>query len=249
MIALRQLVDSVLSALIAPPCAVCGVVLEQPLTGAICTPCWKAVVPVAPPLCRTCGDPLPSWRIHTISEGRCPRCRRRPPVLIHARAIGAYEGALREIIHALKYKGRRSVGPQLARLMQEHGRDVLRGADAIVPVPLHARRQRERGFNQAEDLARGLDLPIVHALRRVKSTRPQVELPAAQRHRNVRDAFAIAGRGGSRTVPTIRSRIIVLVDDVATTGATLEACARVLKAAGATEVRALTAARVVSARR
>lgn len=127
--------------------------------------------------------------------------------------------------------------------MREHGAGVLAGADAVIPVPLHGRRLRERGFNQAEDLARHLDLPIVHALRRVKSTRPQVELPAAQRHRNVRDAFEMA----ATKIPALHT--VVVVDDVSTTGATLDACARVLQASGVREVRALTAARVVSAPR
>lgn len=122
---------------------------------------------------------------------------------------------------------------------------MLKGADLLVPVPLHRARQRERGFNQADDLARGLDLPIVQALRRVRRTRPQIELEAAQRQMNVGGAFAMAGSRKGAT----HGRVIVLIDDVTTTGATLEACARVLKAAGAAEVRALTAARVVTAPR
>jgi ComF family protein len=125
--------------------------------------------------------------------------------------------------------------------MALHGRDILQTADALVPVPLHRRRLRQRGFNQAADLARHLGLPAVHALRRVRATHPQVDLPAPQRHANVQGAFAL-----SNTRASVHDRIVVLVDDVATTGATLEACARVLKNAGAKEVRAITAARVVS---
>jgi ComF family protein len=151
---------------------------------------------------------------------------------------------LREIIHALKYQGRRSTAPPLATLMKQQGASVLAGADAVVPVPLHPARERERGFNQAEDLARGLGLPVARALRRVKSTRPQVDLTADERKTNVSDAFLCSG--GASAPPL---RVVVLVDDVTTTGATLEACARILKAAGAREVRALTAARVSSAPR
>jgi len=157
------------------------------------------------------------------------------------RAIGSYEGALRAIVHALKYEGRRSLARPLAALMRERGAEVLAGSDCLVPVPLHPTRRRARGFNQALDLARHLGRPIRKALRRVRATPTQTGLPAAQRHRNVRDAFAMAPR-----TPLLSGATVVLVDDVSTTGATLEACARVLKAAGAREVRALLAARVVT---
>ena len=166
-----------------------------------------------------------------------------------AQAAGAYEGALRSIVHAFKYEGRRSIAAALGGMMRERCGDVLEGAHAAVPVPLHPSRRRARGFNQADDLARHLGLPVVPALRRIRATATQADLPAAQRHKNVRGAFALtrhaadfystrgpAGDGGV---------IVVLVDDVSTTGATLESCARALKAGGVIEVRALTAARVV----
>jgi ComF family protein len=125
--------------------------------------------------------------------------------------------------------------------MRHRGADVLDGAVCVVPVPLHSSRRRERGFNQAMDLARQLGLPVVGALARTRATSAQTGLPAAQRHRNVRDAFAVTGAGARLVGATV-----VLVDDVSTTGATLEACARILKGAGVGEIRALTAARVVS---
>jgi ComF family protein len=162
-----------------------------------------------------------------------------------ARAVGAYDGALRAIVHALKYEGRRSLAKPLADLMRIRGADMLAGAEYVVPVPLHPSRRRERGFNQAADLARHLGLPTCHALARIRETRTQTDLPAAARHRNVSGAFALAPRAAAR----VSERVIVLVDDVSTTGATLEACAVVLKEAGAKEVRALTAARVVLPRR
>lgn len=168
-------------------------------------------------------------------------------------AVGAYDGRLRDVIHALKYDRRRTIGPRLGALMREAGRPVLADADAVVPVPLHRRRERQRGFNQADLLARALGLPVHRVLRRVAFTTPQVDLPASERRRNVHDAFALA-RPSWLPVPASRlpsplGLILVLVDDVSTTGATLEACARVLKGAGAQEVRALTAARVATARR
>ena len=137
-------------------------------------------------------------------------------------------------------------------LLRDAGRDLLDDADACVPVPLHWRRRWIRGFNQAEWLADGLGVPMARLLRRQRWTPPQVGLPEAGRHRNVRDAFGWDGQEARRLgLPEgrlDRGSVLVLVDDVATTGATLEACARVLRAHGAGEVRALTAARAVRAR-
>jgi ComF family protein len=172
---------------------------------------------------------------------RCPRCRRTRRFVDRGRAIGAYEGALRAIIHALKYEGRRSLARPLGALMRRRGADLLEGAACAIPVPLHPSRRRHRGFNQAADLARHVGIPVVPALRRVRATPTQTGLPAAQRHRNVRDAFAV-----TRAAAPLAGRTVVLIDDVSTTGATLEACARALKHAGVGEVRALTAARVVA---
>ncbi len=132
-----------------------------------------------------------------------------------------------------------------------HGAEVIAGADLAVPVPLHRLRQHSRGFNQAFELAVRLGLPVRSPIARRRATRPQVELPAADRRRNVSDAFALrryarTGRWKWQSVGRlIHGAVIVLVDDVSTTGATLDACARVLKAGGAREVRALTAARTV----
>jgi ComF family protein len=164
----------------------------------------------------------------------------RPAVTL-ARAIGPYEGSLRAIVHALKYQGRQTIATPLAVRMCAAGRDVLAGADAVVPVPLHRSRERRRGFNQARELARHLGLPLLEGLRRVRKTAAQADLPAARRHANVRGAFATR-------IPDklVEDLTLVLVDDVSTTGATLNACAAVLLAAGAREVRALTAARAVT---
>jgi ComF family protein len=184
----------------------------------------------------------------------CARCRRRSfrlkpeaTAVDRSRSGGAYEGALRDIIHAFKYDGRRSLAVPLAAIMRTAGAGLLRDADVIVPVPLHVTRRLRRGFNQASDLARRLDRPVVHALWRVRATSPQAGLTAARRRRNVRRAFRLSPlltrRMRSRLID---DRIVVLVDDVSTTGATLDACARVLKEAGAREVRALTAARALT---
>lgn len=241
---MRAYVDALLSVLLAPECAACARPLSRPTDGPVCGGCWNSIPPLPPPLCDVCGDPLPAWRLAATTAAECARCRRLPRHVARARAIGAYEGALRSIVHALKYGGRRSLAKPLGRLMRERGRDVLDGADIAVPVPLHPSRRRERGFNQADDLARYLGLPVAGALCRIRATAAQADLPAARRHGNVRDAFGLRYRAGS-----LAGTRVVLVDDVSTTGATLDACARVLKAGGVREVRALTAARVVTARR
>ena len=194
-------------------------------------------------MCRTCGDPLASWRVISDALAQCARCRRRPPALTLARAAGEYEGSLRDVIHAFKYEGRRGLAAPLGRLAATEGADVLRGAHCVVPVPLHPVRRLQRGFNQAEDLARELGLPVAHILWRPRLTAAQTGLSAWARRRNVRGAFAVSPIWRWRRQADLAGRVIVLVDDVRTTGATLNACAEVLLDAGVGEVRALTVAR------
>jgi len=220
---LRAVANALLTSLFEPPCAACAQILPHPLDGAVCEQCWASVRLAAPLTEHPRG--------HAV-EWAC--------------AVDHYEGRLRDIIHALKYERRRSIAKPLGGLMRERGAALLDGADLVVPVPLHPRRERERGFNQADDLAQQLGLPVAPLLRRVRFTTSQIELPADARHENVRDAFSLD------RLPTPGSRlpaVIVLVDDVATTGATIEACAKALKRGGVREVRALTAARVVTGRR
>ena len=184
----------------------------------MCERCWTSIAP-APSL-------LPSGDAITV-----------------VRAGGDFDGPLRNIIHAFKYEGRRSLAAPLARLMLAAAADTLTGADCIVPVPLHPWRHFRRGFNQASDLAGALGLPTVHALWRMRATAPQSGLTAAARQRNVRGAFRLSPLlSRAARDRALRDRIVVLVDDVRTTGATMNACATVLKEAGVREVRALTAA-------
>lgn len=225
MLFVRQVTDAVLAALLAPPCVCCGHVLDRPLAGAVCQTCWSTLPCLQQP-------------------AACVSSR-----IVRSTAIGDYEGTLRTIIHALKYDRRRSVARGLSKALAACGADLLADADAVIPVPLHRRRERQRGFNQALDLAKGLGPPVLQPLRRLRDTPSQVALPAQERHHNVRDAFALRSPRPWRRSDRLRGAIVVLVDDVTTTGATLDACARTLIAAGAREVRALTAARVVNERR
>ena len=245
--------DAVLAVVFAPVCAACDRPLENPTRGPVCEQCWRSILPLTPPLCDACGDPLATRTADTPPhpvgpEGphydRCTRCRRQKRLIVLTRAIGSYDGALRAIVHAFKYDGRRSLARRLGELMKGRGAMVLAGAEIIVPVPLHPSRRRERGFDQAADLARHVGLPIVRALARIRPTAVQASLPAGGRHANVRDAFALTAAAAR-----LRGRVVDLVDDVSTTGATLEACARAVSGASPREIRALTAARVVSIRR
>lgn len=232
--------DALVAVLLAPVCAACRGALEAPTRGAVCDACWRNIPPLTPPFCDSCGDVLRSWRVLNVAERQCARCRRIRTSISRARALGTYDGSLRAIVHALKYEGRRSLARRLSAMMCAHGAAVLEGADIVVPVPLHPVRRLSRGFNQASDLARGLGIPVVHALRRTRNTGSQADLPAGRRHANVRGAFRLARRAH------IRGACIVIVDDVSTTGATLEACARTLLDGGARDIRALIVARAVS---
>ena len=243
--AVRRVADGILSVVIAPACAACGAILESPTAGPVCGVCWQAVTPLRPPLCDRCGDPLPSWRVIDAAHGVCARCRRAAGTIDRARAAGEYEGRLREIIHALKYSGHVSLSTRLGALMRAAGGDVLEGTSCAVPVPLHPWRRIRRGFNQATALAGQLGLPVVHAVWRARVTSPQAGLTAIERRRNVRDVFILSPwmRRERARRRWLEGRCVLLVDDVRTTGATLEACARVLREAGVAEVRALTLAR------
>jgi ComF family protein len=236
----RGAANGFIAALLAPACAVCDTLLDEPLSGCVCEPCWRSIRPITPPICDRCGDPLPR------PDSSHSHCSDGPSAITRARAVGEYEGTLRDIIHALKYAGRLSLARPLAAQMRARGSDVLTDVDCLVPVPLHWRRKHQRGFNQAREIARYLGLPVVEALRRRRATRPQVELAADRRKTNVADAFALR-RGWFRDY-RIRGKVL-LIDDVSTTGATLEACAAVLRDSGASDVYALTAARVVTRRR
>jgi competence protein ComFC len=221
--ALRSGLDAILAVAFGASCASCGEFLERPSRGPVCSTCWRSVDASIPCVFGVSG------------------------AVDDAGALGLYDGALRSIIHSLKYEGRRSLARPLSARIRARCGAVLDGADLAVAVPLHPSRRRERGFNQALDLARGLGLPVARVLRRVRATPSQTELTVTERHRNVSRAFAPSRLLWLRQ--DIAGRVVVLVDDVSTTGATLNECAVVLKELGAREVRAVTAAKVVTSPR
>jgi ComF family protein len=233
-----RFVEPILAVVFPEDCALCGASLGRPTLGPLCPGCWQALPRHGGRLC-TCGLPLGG------SADACGRCRRGLCPFAAGRSLGPYSGALRTLIHELKFRGRRRVADHLAdALLADPALDrLLGGADVLVPVPLHPRRRRERGFNQAELLARALarrggPACVPEALVRRKETAPQSGLSAAARRRNVAGAFAVRRRAA------VAGRIVVLVDDVFTTGAPAAACTRALLKAGAREVRLVTVARV-----
>ena len=186
-------------------------------------------------MCAICGD-----AIEPGSGELCARCRRSPLHIDSIRSAVYFEGTVRRAVHLLKYRGREEVAEPLGTLLAEYWRTHPQPVDVIVPVPLHADRLRERGYNQAALLAYALGrlvgLPVDESLLvRQRATAPQVKLDARQRRENVRAAF--------RCPADVSDMHLLLIDDVATTGATLEACAAALHEHGAASVRALTLAR------
>jgi ComF family protein len=193
---------------------------------------------ITSPICVVCGIPFTS----SIGvDHACGRCVEERPSFIAARSAFVFEGKVLDAIHRLKYGGDTSLAGPLARLARES--HLPQGPCVIVPVPLHPGRLRERGFNQSLLIARALsritNSPLVYdRLKRARDTGQQVGLKAAERKKNVSGAFTLTGAA------MFKGKKVLLVDDVVTTGATLNECAKVLKRAGA-EVTALTVARAV----
>jgi ComF family protein len=225
----RGLRSQFLDVLLPPRCVGCGRVGVW-----LCTQCLSQISLVEPPFCARCGDAV-------VADGLCARCRTSPLQIECIRSVAYFEGVLREAVHRLKYRGVTALADPLGGLMAGCWTQHPMPADVVVPVPLHAARLRERGYNQAALLARevarrvGLAVDEKTLVRR-RATIPQVELSASQRKENVRNAFLCCGN-------SLSGKQVLLVDDVCTTGATLEACAVALYEGGARGVRALTLAR------
>src|SRR5262245_92534 len=229
-------------------CPVCLTALGGGRRDPLCGPCWHAITRLGRPQCHVCGaaPPLAATFGDASEPGPparpCAACAADPPLYDYARSAARFEGALREALHALKFSGKRALARPLGDLAAEHCAATLAEViEAVVPVPLARERERERGFNQAELLAqrvaRRLGVPVrPRWLARVRTTRPQSDLTAAERRANVRGAF--------RAAAEVSGRHLLVVDDVLTTGATLGECARALRDGGARRVGVLTVARV-----
>jgi ComF family protein len=228
--------------LVYPPrCAVCGDFLSPGFAEVMCSECRGALRRVETPLCMRCGVP---FNTGPAEDRICESCLRGPHAYEGARALYVYEDIAIESVHRLKYSGRTRLvevfGPELAKLALEWLPAGIK--PLVIPVPLHIKRLRERGFNQSLLLARhvaalpGYELDYL-SLCRIRNTPSQSALDRDHRRQNVQAAFAV------RRPAAINRRDVVLVDDVSTTGSTLDACSRTLLKSGATRVYGLTLAR------
>jgi ComF family protein len=246
--AVKVAADSLFSVLFPSDCRICSSPLVAISMLPVCQLCMEKVVPLEGLLCCICSEKLFTRFIQDEGEGGaiCGLCRRVQPEFRRAVAYGAYDGPLRDLIHLFKYQGVRPAGQVLAQLLQRAiAQLVLPEPLLLIPVPLWTGKHKARGFNQAEAIARAflgaqkpgsIQLDTTTLVRR-RETASQTGLTRKQRRANVRGAFAVGGK------ERIRGRSILLIDDVMTTGTTVNECARVLRRAGAKEIYVATVAR------
>jgi len=247
---LTDRLDRLVDWLYPPRCRACAGRIRGRDAEFFCSSCWPQIQRIAHPLCPICGRPFPDG---SGDDHLCGSCLRRAPVFARARSWACYpreeEAAhpLRRVVQKFKYGRKVSLGKPLGRLLALGCRDFLSAGDfaLIVPVPLHPKRLRWRGFNQsvllARQISRMLGVPMdPFVLVRIKETPPQTQLSEEERRRNVRGAFALD------PARSVDGKNILLVDDVYTSGATVNECSRALKRAGAKAVTVLTLARAVA---
>jgi len=254
--------ESLFATLFPSDCRLCGAALTEASRLPVCSACVESIRRIEAKTCAVCGELVPGAE-GGADEVRCGMCQRARMPFAKAVAYGSYDGALRGLMPLLKYDGVRPAGNVLGRMLAEAMAGLKFAAEKaplMIPVPLSAGRGRQRGFNQAEEIARAAlqhwedkiapaRTPVPHrpselelntsALRRTRETQSQTGLTRHQRRANLRGAFVAA------RPEQIAGREIILVDDVYTTGTTAYECARVLRRAGATEVYVATAARVL----
>ncbi len=254
----RSTLGSLFAALFPSECRLCGIPLIAPTTLPVCQGCIDAIVPFEIPRCGRCGEALVAGFRAQLPGACCNNCVREQPLFERAVAFASYDGALRDLIHMLKYKHMETaadvLGSMLAETIAPLESDFVNASAArllVIPVPLHISKLRQRGFNQSELLAasavkrlRKRPGPIRYqvessALVRRRATESQVGLTREQRQANMRGAFAVSLKN------RIAGNCVLLVDDVFTTGTTVGECARVLLKAGAKKVWVSTVARAL----
>jgi ComF family protein len=225
-----------------PQCPCCEKFLEEGQQG-FCSNCLSEIRWIEPPFCSICGIPFISKEVENHPCGACVTHRK---YFTMARALGAYEGSLQEAIHRWKYEGKTYLTPFFAEWMEE-GLNRHWGPhslDLLIPAPLHPQRLKERGFNQAlllvKELSRRTGIPYRKTiLQKKKPTIPQVNLSGTEREKGLRGAFQVIGK------EELLGKSVLLVDDVYTTGATVNECSKVLLRGGAERVNVLTLAHAV----
>jgi ComF family protein len=241
--ACRRAGRSLLDAVLPPLCLGCGEIVSEP--AALCSKCWSGVGFLGPPHCTRCAHPFPPDS-DAGQDALCAACLEHPPRYRRARAVLAYDPASRRLVLPFKHGDRTDMAEAYAAWMMRAGAELLADADLVAPVPLHWRRLLSRRYNQANLLARGVakraGKPLApDLLARVRWTDSQGGLRAKERRNNVRKAFAVRPRWATQ----LQGKSVVLIDDVLTTGATVEACTLALRRAGASHVDVLTLARVI----
>ena len=244
--AVRGAFDSLVTLLFPSDCRLCGLPLASSSLLPVCPECLESCQPISGGRCVLCGERLFSG----IGQSLCGECLTERPPFAKASAYGSYDGGLRELIHLLKYERVRPASDVLGRMLAEAVTDLVpdfgKNLPLVVPVPLHATKLRQRGFNQAELIAKsmtkqkslGLNLELAPKLLvRKRATESQVGYTRQQRIANLRGAFGADS--------AVRGRDILLIDDVFTTGTTVSECTRVLRRAGAERVWVATVARVL----
>ncbi len=225
-------------------CAACGAPLTSDPIPLFCATCWNTIAPLRLARCSQCDRPLPSPVVLTYSPAhRCHHCTVRPPAYVKAWTLYPYLPPLQDAICLFKYRGKVSLAKPLGRLMLDTLPTPLE-ADVVIPVPLHPTRLREREFNQslllADQVAKHADLPLSFTnLVRTVPSEPQSTLSRKERMKNLRRAFAV------RRPEMIAQKRILLIDDVFTTGTTVNECAKALRKAGAKAIFVLTLARTI----
>jgi ComF family protein len=237
-VAARMSLDMVLP----PRCFACGESIT--VQGHLCASCWSGLNFITNPQCSTCGLP---FEFESIGEGECGACLSRPPAYDHARSALYYDDGCRSLILGLKHGDRTALAQTFAQWMARVAVDLVEDDTIVIPVPLHRWRLLSRRYNQsalmAVQLAKLLKRPhTLEGVYRKKPTPSQGGLSASERRANVKTAFALR----ANALPVLVGRSILLVDDVFTTGATVEACAKTLKSAHVRNVKVVTAARVVT---
>ena len=235
---LKQFSFRVLDFFLPRLCLFCGGVVAEEAKAAVCPDCERKIEWVESPVCHCCGLIFP------VREGEdrlCGSCQTEPPRFDRARAAAVYEGPVAQAVTRFKFGRQMAYLPVMQHWLQApRCAELVADADLLVPVPLHPRRLRDRGFNQALLLAQGFPEAVIgrETLARVRYTVPQVGLNPKERRDNVHRAFA------APRPEEVKGKNVLLVDDLYTTGATVRECARVLKRAGAKRVEVLTVARV-----
>ncbi len=235
MALLSQLKATALHWLLPQTCCHCREDLASDWREPLCPACLSKLVPAEPPFCLRCAEPLLNGKI------LCPACSGHPCACRTIRAAFLYKGPVPALAHGFKYRGRQDAAQAAGRWMAGHFARFgeLSGCDALVPVPLHPRRLRERGYNQAEILARELSratgLPMKNLLERPKATKPQWDLDQEARRQNLSGAFVAK--------PQVKGLRLLIIDDICTSGSSLEECGRALHRAGASRVAAFVFAR------